>query len=282
VLFNVHYQREIMSVFEDGNIVVLTARATGKNLRIKPNKTVDGKGGNGALAKFIVERKGPVVKLKSKSTGTYLRVVNGDLKGGGIGGPFCDFLPTEVNPSNSVWSLKVKKEQGNVGILPAGTPKPAGRTGKGPHGRFQVRKVGQLPVPFPILANGNVVVLRSKANGKTLRSMPNNSINGNGGTGPLARYRVVRQGRVPEVKFQRANKPNSFLAIRNDALCHGDGGPNCLFGIHPSGTPATFSFKALGPNQRGHIGILPTGDPKAPSATGTGLHGRFSVELVQQ
>lgn len=271
-----------MSVFEDGNIVVLKARATGKNLRIKPNKTVDGVGGKGPLVKFIVERKGPFVKLKSKRTGTYLRVVNGHLNGGGIGGPFCDFLPTEVNPSNSVWSLKVNNGQGNVGIRPAGTPKPAGRTGAGPHGRFQVEKVGQLPVPFPILANGNVVVLRSKASGKTLRSMPNNEINGNGGTGVLARYRVVRQGRVPEVKFQRFRRPNSFLAIRNDALCHGDGGPNCLFGIHPSGTPGTFSFKALGPNQRGHIGILAGGNPKASSATGTGLHGRFSVELVQE
>merc|ERR1711916_293908 len=68
--------------------------------RVSPNDVgqVDGDGGIGEFARWIVEGTGDIRKFKSKKTGKYLRIFKeNEIDCGGTGGPWTEF---KINGEN--------------------------------------------------------------------------------------------------------------------------------------------------------------------------------------
>lgn len=170
----------------------------------------------------------------------------------------------------------------HVGVLEDGSIKPATQTGMGRHGRFRVIVVERTAAD--LLPTGAVVCLQSASSKANLRIMNDGSVNGKGGRGNLARFKVHRVGDL--VKLQRADAQGNsrFLRIRPDHVLDGagSGGAFTLFCpvIHADQSlslrSAVFKDKAL------HVGIVGNGDAKAPRSTGMGPNGRFSVQLISK
>lgn len=126
--------------------------------------------------------------------------------------------------------------------------------------------------------DGNIVILHSQNTGKNLRIMPDGSVNGHGGNGDKAQFKVHKNGKGI-IKFQNVDNPHHWLRITNDhKLCgKGSGGHHCQFKKirHDAGV---FSFESV--EHRGcHIGLKDNGDAKPANNTGTGKASRFSVVI---
>jgi len=129
-------------VYKQGTIVRFKSVATGQNLRIKQDGSVDGHGAEGQWATFILHRVGKN-HIKLQNVGNkdhWLRIKDGKLDGEGVGGPWTELKV--IKHGGHLVSLEAIKTPGqHVGILPDGTPKPPGATGTGPHGTFKVARV---------------------------------------------------------------------------------------------------------------------------------------------
>jgi len=129
------------------------------------------------------------------------------------------------------------------------------------------------------LQPGMKVHLKSKSHGSNLKIDQNNRVSGTGGNGEWATFMVHHRGGhhgSHHVALSLARHPHLFLAIRNQSLTVGNGGPNCtmkVIGPHPDGT---ISLESV-PHHGQHVGILPNGDEKAPHQTGTGDQSRFHI-----
>jgi hypothetical protein len=260
-------------MFHNNEIVFLTSKASGKNVRLSPpgnTVAMDGNGGDGKFARWRVHAVGSSVSFEACALpGKFMRVEpNGSLNaGGGKGGPLTLFNVSTVG--GGVICLSSAKGHGNVGILPTGVAKNGKQTGTGPHGQFVIKR----PDPFPELKQGAVVHLTT-ASKKNLKSV-NGVVDGNGGTGPFARWIVHRVG-ANQVRFQ-SQKDSKYLRIQNDNV-NGSGGtgPLSLFNIvrHANGM---YSFQFQG---GGYLGVLPSGACKQATKTGTGPHGQFRVSFA--
>jgi len=135
-----------------------------------------------------------------------------------------------------------------------------------------VQQGQQQGLPFAKLHAGRIVSLQSKASGQNLR-VQNGEVNGQGGNGALAKFRVHRQGHF--VRFEHVQSA-SYLRSRPDGgLDSSNGpGPNTKFQIHPI-NPPVFAFESVA--NTGFVGILPNGQPKNAQQTGQGKNGRFEV-----
>ena len=122
----------------EGNIVRLVSCASGQSLRIR-NGNVEGNGGQGDFAKFIVHKRGAHVMLQSWKESHYVAIREGRLTTG-TGGPWCEFKVQSSNhaPGSAICLESVKLPGQHVGVLPSGDTKAPGNTGRGPHGSFTV------------------------------------------------------------------------------------------------------------------------------------------------
>ena len=117
---------------------MLTSHATGKNLRIKKDLTIDARGGHGGLVRFVVDpSKDGHLRLFSKATGKYLAIRHGELTTGGGG----KFTRLQVVPKGRHICLRGVEEDGGVGIRDDGSPKDPTSTGHGKHAQFTVNFV---------------------------------------------------------------------------------------------------------------------------------------------
>jgi len=126
---------------KQGGLIRLKSVATKKNLRITEHGKVDGNGGEGQWATFIVHRVGKNhIKLQSVGNNKHwLRIKDGVLDGEGVGGPWTELKV--VRHGGGYVSLESIKTPGHhVGVLPDGCPKAPGSTGTGPHGTFKIIK----------------------------------------------------------------------------------------------------------------------------------------------
>ena len=131
------------------------------------------------------------------------------------------------------------------------------------------------------LKQGNVVRLVCNSTGKPLRAK-GGVVDGNGGReGPWARF-VVHTRSNGVILLQNNQDRQNYIALKNNTICVGTGGPYCEFYIrtsnHCSHMISLESTKFSGQ----HVGILPSGQPKPPSQTGRGAHASFTVELIQK
>eukprot|EP01104_Vermistella_antarctica_P021294 TRINITY_DN9534_c0_g1_i1.p2 TRINITY_DN9534_c0_g1~~TRINITY_DN9534_c0_g1_i1.p2 ORF type:complete len:148 (-),score=38.45 TRINITY_DN9534_c0_g1_i1:123-527(-) len=126
--------------FACGATIQLKSKASGKFLRIKDDGSVDGNGGHGPFAKFVVVRDGVPhgFKLRNvKNPHHYLRVTQDKkLDGKGGGGKWCEFKKERVE-KGVFRIIPVHNSCCKVGILPDGCPKAPHDVGDGPHGRFE-------------------------------------------------------------------------------------------------------------------------------------------------
>jgi hypothetical protein len=125
-----------------GNVICLHSLASRQNLRIH-NGFVDGNGGQGQWAQFIVERTGPErVKLRCVGMNSYLRCPGPHHLDHGPGGPQCEFWIVKHGKRGGepVYSLESTQHPGcYVGVHDNGSIKPPMNTGLGSHGSFLVR-----------------------------------------------------------------------------------------------------------------------------------------------
>ena len=121
-----------------GNIILLQNLGSRKNLRINKQGYVDGLGGEGQWAQFMVERVGADrVKLRNMGHNNYLRVHNPHQIDHGPGGPHCEFYV--VKHGHKTYSLESVAHPGcHVGIHDNGSAKQPGQTGTGKHAQFNV------------------------------------------------------------------------------------------------------------------------------------------------
>eukprot|EP01092_Planopodium_desertum_P010690 TRINITY_DN4790_c0_g1_i3.p1 TRINITY_DN4790_c0_g1~~TRINITY_DN4790_c0_g1_i3.p1 ORF type:complete len:265 (-),score=54.54 TRINITY_DN4790_c0_g1_i3:70-864(-) len=258
-------------VFTTGNRIFLTSIATGKTLRINPDGSVDGNGGHGPLAQFLVEREGEYLKLSV--SGKYLRIVDNDLNGLGTGGEYTLF---RIHSHGSeVYSFESARYPGQyVGVLPSGIRKPPNQTATGPHGQFRadlthtIAAAGVAPPSY----HGRHMYLQSVASGQNLRIHPDGRVDGLGGTGPLATFKV-HQHAHNTMQLEVAGK---FLRIiDNDLNGLGTGGEFTFFRVHNLGSGIISLESVKFPGQ--YVGVLPDGCKKPPALTATGPHGQFRV-----
>lgn len=244
-----------------GQVVFLKA-SSGKNLRIMPNNEVNGSGGDGKLAEFKVSKvEGRKIQL-TNAGGKTLRVINGLPDGGGNGGQLCWFIPQKKADK---WCFKVANLGGYLGITQDGKAKPHGRTGTGPHGCYTVTFKPMTPWTM-----GRGFFLKASS-GKNLRIMPNNQVNGTGGDGKLAEFKVSK---VDGKKIQMTNAQGKTLRVVNglpDGA--GGGGPLCWFTPEQIDSDTWVFATASG----GYLGIKQDGTAKPHAQTGKGPHGRFDV-----
>eukprot|EP00117_Sycon_ciliatum_P029563 scpid97054/ scgid23510/ len=124
--------------WRSGNIIILTNMNSKKSLKLKDGR-VDGTGGQGKFAQFVVEKVGNNrVKLKSVANGGYLRLKANKLDEGG-GGPFCVFYVVKHGKKGGrpVFSLESERSPGqHVGIQNSGVQKPPSKTGTGGAGSY--------------------------------------------------------------------------------------------------------------------------------------------------
>ena len=129
----------------------------------------------------------------------------------------------------------------------------------------------------PLQVNSNVI-LTSVASRRTLRVMRNGSVNGQGGTGMLARFTVKPGRNAREIRLQ-SKSTGRFLRIMPNHSVDGLGGmgPYTCFQVErlPNNTIGLISSQNLG-----RIGILPNGQVKHPKQTGRGPHGQLMVQRI--
>jgi hypothetical protein len=125
------------------------------------------------------------------------------------------------------------------------------------------------------LVEGNVVILQSRASGKTLRSL-HGTAQGTGGYGAHAQWKVhVRRPGV--IALQGTHTPEHWLAIRDGrTIGNAKGGRYCDFIVQEvQGHIVLESVQYRGQ----HVGVLPDGTVKEPGRTGTGQHAQFVLTL---
>jgi hypothetical protein len=236
---------------------------TGKNLRIMPNNEVNGTGGEGKLAKFSVSKvDGRRIQIKNEA-GKILRIEKGLPDGGGKAGHQCWFTPQR---KGNKWAFKTFSV-GYLGILPNGSAKPANKTGTGAHGVYTIKL---LAPPTPWRLNRHFF-LQSQASKKNLRIMPNGQVNGTGGDGKLAEFRVSK---VDGSKIQLTNEQGKTLRVHGGTPDGGGGGGGLCWFTPKQLSVTTWVFATA---SGGYLGILPNGSAKPHAQTGTGVHGRFTV-----
>jgi len=121
--------------------------------------------------------------------------------------------------------------------------------------------------------NGAMIHLTSVACNGNLCCDQANQFNGKGQTGPWATWRVHNQGQG-FIRLEREQGQGCFLAINNNMLCVGQGGPFC--NLIPEPLPnGTFCFAAQ--TGQGRVGIMEGGQAKPANQTGQGIHGQFRV-----
>jgi hypothetical protein len=139
----------------------------------------------------------------------------------------------------------------------------------------QVQPVQQVQRVGPFI-QGRAVFLQSCC-GQNLRVMPDGSVNGTGGRGALAQF-FVRHANPQTSQVTLQNAQGKWLRITPNGVLDGNGaqnGPYTYFQVVLKGNSQA-SLKACN-GAPGYVGILPNGQAKAPSATGPGPHGTFTV-----
>lgn len=135
--------------------------------------------------------------------------------------------------------------------------------------------VQQAVGPFVL---GRQVFLQSCAGGN-LRIMQNGEVNGSGGRGALAQF-FVRHANPQTSQISLQNAQGKWLRITPNGVLDGNGGqggPYTFFQVVNKGNNQV-SLKACN-GAPGYVGILPNGQAKAPSQTGPGPHGTFTVQF---
>lgn len=273
-----HYEK----LLAHGNIVVLESVASGKSLRVFDDARIDGTGGTGLLAQFIVHVSGEnKIKLQCvKHPERWLKIKNDELKVG-KGGYLCE-LRVDSNDGNLVLE-SVKFPGTHVGVRESGEAKPPNQTGRRKHGQFQVKVIKEQPkyhragtsLLERTLHHGNRVVLFSKASGKTLRIRDDKSLEGRGGEGTLAQF-IVHVCAPGVVAFQNVNQPSLYLCIKPEELTHGGGSYKSHLKVKDNGKYLLFE-SVVYPGK--HVGVVPDGIVKAPQSTHEGGHGQFTPKV---
>lgn len=135
---------------QEGEVFTLQSVASGRALRIMASGEVNGRGGSGVLARFVVAgRVADRLQLKCARDGdVYLGINPATYQICGTSGDsaFSWFrLVVHADESATVVSLRsdICELPAGVGVLPDGTAKPANETGTGAHGRFVVQRAPQ-------------------------------------------------------------------------------------------------------------------------------------------
>jgi len=124
-----------------GAVVSLNSKASGKNLRILGTNVVDGLGGKGQQAKFIVHRQGTTCRLQNLKHGLkFLKVQTDGELGVGDGKTTDCLFEIEQIVGTQVFTFKKVGYNAHIGVTPNGRAKNAFKTGNGAHGRFAVTK----------------------------------------------------------------------------------------------------------------------------------------------
>lgn len=271
----------ILASLKTGRGVSLTSRASGKSLRIV-EKEVNGLGGEGDQASFYVHvRRGDVVALQNvKDPQSWLRIKDSKMEGNGRGGKYCEF---KVKENDGYLTLESLETPGNyVGIdsdgnvtSPAETD-PASETAHfTPHVKYQTAGDSDLLSRF---AEENVIVLESRASGKTLR-FREGEVEGKGGHGALAQFIVHVKG-SGVVALQNKKEPKRWLRIINEKLnARGKGGILCHWNVQEvDGHVVLESVRYPGQ----HVGVRETGEVKKPAHTGKGAHAQFTPIVIAE
>jgi len=256
----------------EGKVVILKSVASKKSLRITADGNVDGLGAEGDWAKFTVVRTGAfTIKLRNVGNPSHwLRFNEAQLLDGhGVGGPRCEFRIEWVS-RGIIRLISTLPEQRAVAMLEHGTPDNSYPPNPN-RSLFVVKLVGQEHK----MREGSKIHLKSIATKKNLRITQDGRVDGNGGTGVWATFIVHRLDRG-RVKLQNVGNPNHWLRIKDGVLDgQGVGGPWTEFTLRRQGGGVISLESIKHPGQ--HVGTLPDGSPKSPSATGTGPHGSFKV-----
>jgi len=211
-------------LFAKNNIVVMgTFGANGHDnnanqfLRVTPGnlEKVSCDGGKGEFARWEVELEGNnECRIKSKKSGKYLRIMNGNVDVGGGKGPFTLFKFTKLDKGNVALAARLESKK---------------------EGKFLC--AGPKPAPFTnhyMFAKENTVVLKHFG-GQFVR-VDGEAINGKGGKGEFAQFIAQPQANGTEVMF-KSKKTGKYLRIgpQGNLNAGGNGGKFCVFKVHKQG-----------------------------------------------
>lgn len=262
-----------------GNVVLLESVASGRTLRIHDDGKIDGLGGSGPLAQFVVHVvAGGIIKLQSKRIQERWLQVKKDELHSGKGGRAAEFKIDNSHEGHLLLE-SVKFHRNHIGVRENGEVKPPSHTGRGRHGQFKVQVLEEQPSYHRVgtsllqrtLYHGNVVVLYSKASGKTVRIKDDHTLEGRGEEGVLAQF-IVHVRRPGVVAFQHAKHRQLYLTTAPDKLSQSAGSSECNFKVKERDGHLVFESEE---HPRWHMGVLPNGDMKHPVSTGEGEHGQF-------
>jgi hypothetical protein len=102
----------VLSMFAQGNVVILESKASGKMLRSLHGKA-EGIGGRGPHAQWMVHvRRAGVIALQNQHTTTnWLAIKDGQTIGNASGGPYCEFyLQAGIRFLCKNWELALSLE----------------------------------------------------------------------------------------------------------------------------------------------------------------------------
>ncbi|XP_065905633.1 uncharacterized protein [Dysidea avara] len=273
----------------EGAVVHLFSRDSGAYLHLGDDGTLTAKQGTtDKRTEWKVHHRGENVAFQNEEhKGKWLRIKDNSTDCGGDGGPWC-YLHVHTHDNGFV-SLESTKDPGQHVGANDGNIKPPNHTGTGRHGQWHVvldekaDRTHQLPTTpgTSFLRNGAIIVLCSRANGRTLMACGDdrNSVKGNGGTGHWAQFKVVvkEPGRIA-LQFEKNH--DKFLRIKGNHtdLRGQSGGPFTYFYVHNNNN-GTISLESV-ENRSQHIGITGDGQLKPANETGTGKHGQFYPILL--
>jgi len=243
-------------VFGVNNTIIIGTHGAGgfdnngaQNLRVKPGNLEEAAfdGGKGPFAQWETELSGDKekVRIKSKKTGKYLRIMNGKVDVGGGQGKFTLF--------------KVHK-------MHAGPVAQHARLQSVEEGTFLNCGPQQFVKPY-LFGKVNTVVMRHPQ-GKFLRVDPGNleKLDGEGGKGAFAQWEAQPQANGSECKF-KSKKSGKYLRIgpQGNLNVGGGGGPFTVFKVHKQGKDGKVKLES-----KKHGGKYPAYQPGKGIAIGNG------------
>lgn len=269
----------LLTAFKTGRRVFLTSRSSSKSLRIVDGQ-VNGLGGKGKKASFFVHvRRSDVIALQNvKDPQSWLRIKNDQLEGNGKGSRFCEFKVEENDGHVTLESVAAPGHY--VGIDSEGAttvPNETDASSENAHfmPNVKLQKAGDSEL-LSRFTEENVIVLESRASGKTLR-FRGGEVEGVGGHGALAQF-VVHVKAPGVVALQNKKERKQWLRIMNEELnTKGSGGSLCDWNVEEVDGHVVLESVRF-PGQ--HVGVRESGEVKKPSQTGKGKHAQFTPIVI--
>eukprot|EP00039_Didymoeca_costata_P018721 m.334681 g.334681 ORF g.334681 m.334681 type:complete len:515 (+) comp17411_c0_seq1:134-1678(+) len=149
---------------------------------------------------------------------------------------------------------------------------PAGAYPPQPYGAGAPPPTGYAPPPASPPPAGSQVVIQCVSTGRNLRIKGNGQIDGHGGNGQFAKFIVSPNAGY--MRLQSVANPSQYLAIRQNQVAHGPGGPACQLVVNPVSGDIVSIAHAHG---HGNLIVDSAGNTMPPNMASSPLFTQFRI-----